>query len=118
MSRQMPASGRRGPQSQPDMQWALRRKGKPRTQSVEPSTRERAYSRRMKFTGEAKSTSMRFSPSRRKGSASASHRRCMLSASSTVTPFSRTVARVSSPSQMSSSRSQASSSAVRVKWRR
>ena len=39
MSRQMPASGRRGPQSQPNMQWALRRAGKPTMASEEPSAR-------------------------------------------------------------------------------
>ena len=107
----MPASGSRGPQSQPNMQWAFRRYGNPLIASLEPSSGFFAYASRINFTGEKKVIRISFPPSRSSAFTSNSQVRCMLSAVPAGCPFTSMAARVSSPWQRSRTRSQASSSA-------
>jgi hypothetical protein len=115
-SRQMPQPRNRGPQSQPHMYWALRtndRAPSPRPKGVaRASSMPAAESSRSRPTRSADSnrTSSMFSPARSAPVTSTSCGTNMLSAVSTTTSFSRTVAIVSSPSKRSTWRAPSTSS--------
>ena len=97
----MPASGRWGPQSQPNMQWALRRLAKPRMASLLPSAGLWAYFSRIHRVGEYSFTSSQFSPGFKMPATSNSKVRCMFSTWASSTPFRRMSATVSTPSKRS-----------------
>ena len=110
MLRQIPASGSRGPQSQPNWQCAFRICGKPGVASEDCQQGRFSFSSRIYFSGDSNRIRISFSPARSIGRTSHSQIRCILSARPTCRPLIHRSQSVSRPSQCRSSASAVRSS--------